>query len=165
MRIRAALAAAPLLVGLGACDVPTPLAPAEPIGEVPTWGVDFATPSQQPSSLLGPGAATLGNTGMPAGTLSPGATGDWSGGDPTLGKGVWTALCARCHGDDGNGGALPGGARVPPLSDPAWQASADDRQIARSIMLGKGAMPSFMNQGLDRPKLAGLVAHIRSLKK
>lgn len=154
---------------LGGCDVPTPLAPAEPIGEVPIWGEDFQTPSQQPSSMLGAGGGTagggLGNTGLPAGTQSPGDTGSWSGGDPAVGKGVWVSMCARCHGENGEGGMVPGGAKVPSLADAAWQASIEDRQIARSVMLGKGAMPSFMNQGLDKPKLQGVVAYIRTLKK
>lgn len=176
MKRRALLASLPLaavLAGLlAACDVPTPLAPAEPIGEVPVWGEDFATPSQQPSSLLGEGGGAaggpgggLGNTGLPAGTQSPGDTGSWSGGDPTVGKAVWLSMCARCHGENGEGGVVPGGAKVPALADPAWQASVEDRQIARSVMLGKGAMPSFMSQGLDRAKLQGVVAYVRSLKK
>lgn len=150
-----------------ACDVPTPLAPAEPIGEVPRWGEDFATPAEQPSSMLGAGGAPgqLGNTGLPAGTQSPGDTGSWSGGDAELGKVVWVSMCATCHGANGEGGAVPGGAKVPALSDPAWQASVEDRQIARTVMIGKGAMPSFMNQGLDKPKLMGVVAYVRKLKR
>ena len=35
--------------------------------------------------------------------------------------------------------------------------------MARGIALGKGAMPSFM-QDLDRDKLAAVIAHIRTLK-
>jgi mono/diheme cytochrome c family protein len=154
-----------LAVPSAACDVPTPLAPAEPIGEVPNWGEGFATPTEQPSSLLGSGSGQLGNTGLPAGTQSPGDTGSWSGGDPALGKGLFVALCARCHGENGEGGQVPGGAKVPSLADAQWQASVEDRQIARTVMLGKGAMPSFMKEGLDKPKLAGIVAYIRSLKK
>jgi mono/diheme cytochrome c family protein len=81
-----------------------------------------------------------------------------------LGKVVWTAMCARCHGDTGEGGMQPGGVKVPALSDPAVQAALTDKQMARSIALGKGAMPSFMRE-LDKPKLSGVIAHIRSLKK
>ena len=66
------------------CDVPMPLAPAEPVGEPPTWGDSFALPAEQPPSLLGAG---LGNSGLPAGTVSPGDTGDWSGGDAVSGHG------------------------------------------------------------------------------
>ena len=144
------------------CNVPTPLAQAEPIGEVPKWGDGFATPTEAPASMLGNG---MGNTGLPAGTKSPGDTGSWSGGDAALGKGIFTAMCARCHGDNGEGGAIPGGARATALSDAKWQASVEDRQIARAVMLGKGAMPSFMKEGLDKPKLMGIVAYIRTLKK
>ncbi len=152
------------------CDVPTPLAPAEPIGTPPNWGETFATPTEHAGgSMLAPpqpGTASpeLGNTGLPAGTQSPGDTGEWSGGDVALGKVVWTAMCARCHGDSGEGGMQPGGVKVPPLSDAAVQSALSDKQMARSIALGKGAMPSFMRE-LDKPKLSGVIAHIRSLKK
>lgn len=163
-----------------ACDVPTPLAPAEPIGELPTWGDSFAVPTEQPASMLG-GKATdadapkdgapsdgaakdLGNTGLPATTQSPGDTGDWGGGDLALGKAVWTAMCAQCHGASGEGGQVPGGAKVPALADAAVQSALSDKQMARSIALGKGAMPSFMRD-LDKAKLSGVIAHIRSFKK
>jgi cytochrome c553 len=154
------------------CDVPTPLAPAEPIGAIPNWGESFATPTEHAGGSMlappqpgAPAAGTeLGNTGLPAGTQSPGDTGEWSGGDPALGKGVWVAMCARCHGDSGEGGMQPGGVKVPALSDAGVQAALTDKQMARSIALGKGAMPSFMRE-LDKPKLSGVIAHIRSLKK
>lgn len=154
-----------------ACDVPTPLAPAEPIGEVPTWGDSFALPAEQAPSLLG-GPATdadaakpgLGNSGLPAGTASPGDTGEWSSGDAALGKGIWIAMCAQCHGASGEGGQVPGGAKVPALADAAVQSALSDKQMARSIALGKGAMPSFMRD-LDKPKLSGVIAHIRTLKR
>ena len=164
-----------IAVTVGGCDVPTPLAPAEPIGEVPTWGDSFAVPTAQPPSLLGGPAtdadapktdgAPLGNTGLPAGTTSPGDTGDWSGGDLALGKAVWTAMCVQCHGQNGEGGQVPGGgAKIPALADAAVQSALSDKQMARSIALGKGAMPSFMRD-LDKAKLSGVIAHIRSLKK
>jgi mono/diheme cytochrome c family protein len=161
----------PLVVG--GCDVPTPLAPAEPIGTFPTWGADFATPAQQPRSLMGTGlGGAPGDAPAPSsapasgseatsstGQAMPGAIKSFSGGDPALGKGLYVALCARCHGDGGDGGALPGGVVVPPLRGSAL----DDRAMARSIALGKGAMPSFMND-LDRDKLAAVIAYIRTLR-
>ena len=154
------------LLLLAGCNVPTPLAPAEPIGEMPKWGDGFALPKELPGdSKLGP---HMGNTDLPAGTKSPGAVGAdvFSGGDPALGKAVYTALCTRCHGDNGEGGALPGGAGMATaFADPKWQVGIEDRQIARTVMLGKGAMPSFMKEGLDKPKLAGVVAYIRTLNR
>ena len=159
-----------LLAASSGCDIPMPLSPAEPIGEVPTWGDSFAVPAEQAPSLLG-GPATnadaapgLGNTGLPAGTQSPGDTGDWAGGDVVLGKNIWIAMCAQCHGAEGEGGQVPGGAKVPALADAAVQSLLSDKQMARSIALGKGTMPSFMRD-LDKAKLSGVIAHIRSLKK
>ena len=157
--LRALLTLVPLAL-LGACEVATPLAPAEPIGTFPTWGEDFNTPKEQPASALGmPPDATPSSTG--AGM--PGEIKNFDGGDVNLGKGIYTTLCARCHGDGGEGGALPGGIAVPAFSDAKWQANMTDKQMARSIALGKGAMPSFMND-LDRDKLAAVIAYVRTLK-
>ncbi len=149
------------LLALAACDLPTPMAPAEPIGELPRWGEGFTVPRAAPASALGGGG---GGTAPTSGMAKPGDTGDWSGGDANLGKGVYVALCARCHGNLGEGGALPDGKPVSALADPAWQAKVSDKEIARTIVLGKDAMPSFMGE-LDRPKLAGVVAYIRTLKQ
>lgn len=167
-RLSAALLAVAATALLGACEVPTPLAPAEPIGTFPNWGADFATPAEQPRSLMGaglggaPGEAPAPGTGGDAsstGQAMPGAIKSFSGGDAVLGKGIYVALCARCHGDTGDGGALPGGVVVPPLKG----TKLEDGPMARTIALGKGAMPSFMND-LDRDKLAAVIAHIRTLK-
>lgn len=158
------------VVGVGlasaGCNVPTPLAPAEPIGEFPTWGADFATPKEQPASMLAnPGASPHegGNTSS-AGASMPGAIKSFSGGDVVAGKGIYTTLCARCHGATGEGGALPGGVAVTAFNDAKFQDSLTDAQMARSIALGKGGMPSFMKD-LDRDKLAAVIAYIRTLKK
>ena len=94
----------------------------------------------------------------------PGALKSFSGGDAVLGKGIYTQLCARCHGDAGDGGALPGGVVVPAFSDAKLQDARTDAQLARAIALGKGQMPSFMNE-LDRDKLAAVIAYVRTLKK
>jgi mono/diheme cytochrome c family protein len=147
-----------LSLAVAGCDLPTPMAPAEPIGEVPKWGEGFGVPKQAPASALG-GSQDPGEAAK-----SPGDTGDWSGGDATLGKGVWIAMCARCHGDNGEGGAMPDGKPVLALNDPAWQEKTSDRLIARAIALGKEPMPSFMKE-LDRAKLQGVVAYIRTLKR
>ena len=166
------------LPGLGACEVSTPLAPAEPIGEFPTWGEDFNTPREQPASLLGTGldgppagpagtGGTGGGTGGDAsstGAAMPGAIKNFSGGDVVLGRAIYTTLCARCHGAAGEGGGLPGGIAVPAFSDARFQDSLTDAQMARGIALGKGAMPAFMND-LDRDKLAAVIAYSRTLKK
>lgn len=153
------LSIALLMLAATGCELPTPMAPAEPIGEYPKWGEGFAVPKEAPASALGGGGGTGGEA-----PKSPGETGDWTGGDATLGKGVWVAMCARCHGDSGEGGAMPDGKPVAALNDAAWQEKTSDRQMARAIALGKEPMPSFMAE-LDRAKLSGVVAYIRTLKK
>jgi mono/diheme cytochrome c family protein len=172
MRVVATALVLPVVVAVGVvsggCNVPTPLAPAEPIGAFPTWGEGFATPQQQPRSALGPGlGAPAGDDGTAtssAGQAMPGAVKDFSGGDPVVGKGIYVALCARCHGADGEGGALPGNVVVPALADAALQARLTDAQMARSIALGKNAMPSFRAE-LDRDKLAAVIAYVRGWRK
>ncbi|MDP2342572.1 MAG: cytochrome c [Deltaproteobacteria bacterium] len=154
---------APLAFVIVGCEVATPLAPAEPIGTFPTWGEDFNTPKEQPASALGMPTAPTDGTASSTGAAMPGELKSFDGGDVNLGKGIYTTLCARCHGAGGEGGALPGGIAVPAFNDAKWHANMTDKQMARSIALGKGAMPSFMND-LDRDKLAAVIAFVRTLK-
>jgi mono/diheme cytochrome c family protein len=166
-RVLSSLVLCAHVVVVGGCDVPTPLAPAEPIGELPNWGADFATPAQQqPSALGGPmmGGPMSGGATSSTGQAMPGAIKSFSGGDVNVGKGVYQALCARCHGAAGEGGALPGNVAVPAVANAAVQDALSDAQMARSIALGKGAMPSFRSE-LNRDQLAGVIAFIRTLKK
>ena len=72
---------------------------------------------------------------------------------------VWDSLCAGCHGLAGKGNGPMGaslGARN--LSDPRWQASMSDDQIASSILHGRGRMPAF---SLPPETIKGLVRLIR----
>jgi mono/diheme cytochrome c family protein len=156
-------------VALSGCEVPTPLAQAEPIGTVPQWGADFTAPAEQPRSALAgalsgapPGAepTAVSSTGQ----SMPGAVKSFSDGDVAVGKGVYQALCARCHGAAGEGGALPGNVVVPSFADGSLQAKLTDAQLARSIALGKGAMPPFRDE-LNRDQLAGVIAYLRTLKR
>lgn len=82
--------------------------------------------------------------------------------------------CAVCHGDTG-GGDGPGGSALTPkprnFTDAAWQGSAKDEDIKKSIIEGgaavgkSAAMPG--NPDLrGKPALAdALVKHIRGMKK
>ncbi len=162
--VAATLAGSLAVLVAGGCEVPTPLAPAEPIGTFPEWGADFATPSQQPQSALGAGMGGPSTATSSTGQAMPGAVKSFSGGDASVGKGVYQALCARCHGAAGEGGALPGNVAVPALADAGLQGRLDDAQMARAIALGKGAMPSFRTE-LNRDQLAGVIAYIRTLKR
>ena len=69
---------------------------------------------------------------------------------------VYLANCARCHGQDGQGGVGPklaGGAVVSAFPDPADQI--------RLIEDGEGLMPSFKGK-LSRTEIEDVVAYTRT---
>ena len=168
------------LVVVGAssgCEQPNPLLPAEPIGEVPKWGQDFAQePKAAGDSLLGDGSAGGPEGPVPTGPsdveqkggsavpgANPMAKEKWGGGSAANGKSVFLTHCAMCHGPDGRGGQKMG-MNVPTLRDPGWHNRVDDNHIASTVAHGKGAMPSFMGK-LDKTQMNDLVAFVRSLKR
>jgi cytochrome c oxidase cbb3-type subunit 3 len=76
---------------------------------------------------------------------------------------TWSSLCSGCHGRIGEGNGPMGaamGARN--LSDPRWQATITDDQIASSILRGKGRMPAF---SLPSDTIKGLVGLIRGRQR
>ena len=69
---------------------------------------------------------------------------------------VYLANCARCHGQDGQGGVGPklaGGAVVSAFPDPADQI--------RLVEDGEGSMPSFKGK-LSRAQIEDVVAYTRT---
>lgn len=159
------------------CEMPSPQAPAQPIGEYPNWGQNFAKPEATaggtdsllsgtgPAPSNAPNQAALSGGG---GSTTPNmkntfSAEDWANGDPELGRQVFLNQCARCHGANGKGGELPGIGTVPTLADAAWQQRVTEKDIASTIAHGKGAMPSFMGK-LEKSELAGVIAYIRTLK-
>lgn len=80
------------------------------------------------------------------------------------GAALFKSKCAMCHGIDGSGDT-PMGKKLAlkPLGSPDVQKLTDD-QIGRTIIKGKGKMPSFDGK-LAAPQVKVLVAHVRSLKK
>ncbi len=57
---------------------------------------------------------------------------------------AWRSNCVPCHGVIGRGDGPKGiPVKARNLTDPAWQESATDEQIATSIRQGKGEMPKF----------------------
>jgi len=74
---------------------------------------------------------------------------------------TWRQNCTRCHGmlgrGDGPQGAMTGARN---LSDPAWQASVTDAQIATAITKGKGRMPHFP---LPAATVTGLIRLVRMM--
>jgi hypothetical protein len=67
--------------------------------------------------------------------------------------------CATCHGQLGRGDGPQGPmVKARDLSDPAWQASVSDAQIADTILRGRGRMPPFP---LPPATIDGLVHLVR----
>ena len=90
----------------------------------------------------------------------------WSArpGDAKRGRLGYTANCARCHGENGEGKDAPA------LANPSLLATAGDGYLTATIIRGRGqtAMPHFGETAKDHPALgpdqvADIVAYLRSL--
>jgi mono/diheme cytochrome c family protein len=76
---------------------------------------------------------------------------------------TWRQQCTTCHGASGKGdGQMGPMVKAPDLTDGVWQASVSDADMAARIKEGKNRMPKF---DLPAPVIAGLVAHVRSLRR
>lgn len=74
---------------------------------------------------------------------------------------AWGQNCTPCHGELGRGDGPRGPMlKATNLSDPAWQSSRTDQEIAASIKLGKGAMPAF---NLPDVTIVNLVSLVRMM--
>jgi mono/diheme cytochrome c family protein len=75
---------------------------------------------------------------------------------------AWSQNCTQCHGQLGRGDGPRGPMlKATNLSDAAWQASVTDEQIATTIKIGRGAMPSFKQ--LPDVTVANLVKLVRMM--
>lgn len=75
---------------------------------------------------------------------------------------AWSQNCTQCHGQLGRGDGPRGPMlKATNLSDPAWQSAVTDEQIAASIKVGRGAMPSFKQ--LPDVTIANLVKLVRMM--
>ncbi len=75
---------------------------------------------------------------------------------------LYRVRCASCHGETGRGDGMgiPPGAQVRDFTDPEWQGSVTDEEIAVVIAQGRGMMPRF-DDSINERGINGLVAHIR----
>ena len=74
---------------------------------------------------------------------------------------AWSQNCTPCHGELGRGDGPRGPMlKATNLSDPAWQQSRTDQDIAKAIKLGKGAMPAF---NLPDTTIVNLVRLVRMM--
>jgi mono/diheme cytochrome c family protein len=71
--------------------------------------------------------------------------------------------CARCHADDGRGGAFSGSdAAIPDFSRSSWHRQRSDAELLVSILDGKGRrMPAFAGK-VSEEQARDLVAFIRT---
>lgn len=81
---------------------------------------------------------------------------DPEAGDLSLGRQLYGANCAACHGPGGQGASVGGGQVAPDVH----QATAVE--VAEAVIVGPGAMPPFR---LDGPELDALVRYVLSLRE
>jgi cytochrome c oxidase cbb3-type subunit 3 len=78
------------------------------------------------------------------------------------GAALFKQKCQMCHGADGKGYAA---LKTPDFTDPKWQASKTDKEIASTIKNGKqGTMMQAFGSQLKDDEIDALVKQIRSLK-
>jgi mono/diheme cytochrome c family protein len=74
---------------------------------------------------------------------------------------IYSANCAKCHGDDGKGNTMSGllsGAQN--FTNSKWQQRTSDATIFEAIQKGPGLMPSFENK-LSGREIDELVNFVR----
>jgi cytochrome c oxidase cbb3-type subunit 3 len=78
---------------------------------------------------------------------------------------VFRTSCLECHDSDGRGEAsrdmLP---KIPDFTDPRWQASRSDDELARSILEGKGKSMPRMRKKLGSVDVRRMVALVRAFQ-
>jgi hypothetical protein len=76
---------------------------------------------------------------------------------------TWRQQCTTCHGTSGKGdGQMGPMVKAPDLTNAQWQAAISDAEMGALIKSGRNRMPKF---DLPDPVIAGLVAHVRSLRE
>jgi high-affinity iron transporter len=82
------------------------------------------------------------------------------------GEGLYARACVACHGPSGaaDGPAAPSLTRLPPdIGTFAWQAERSDAALAKIIRDGIPGTAMPATEDIDARKLAGLVAHLRTV--
>lgn len=77
--------------------------------------------------------------------------------DDATGDEIYTQLCARCHGDDLEGGIGPA------LGPDSNAADESDEFLEFTIVNGRGRMPSF-SSSLDEEQLDRLIGYMREVQ-
>lgn len=83
--------------------------------------------------------------------------------DQPDGAALFKQKCSMCHGADGKGYAA---IKTPDFTDPKWQASKTDKEIATTIKNGKsGTMMKAFGNELKDDEIDALVKQVRSFGK
>ena len=130
------------------------------------WGAPLEAENIEPlvaylATIHGPAAgpyrvATLSAEGAAA-AIAPQPDGPFAGGNAGRGKATYHELCAACHGEDARGAEMGVG-----LADRPVLYRATD--FARVVRLGRGRMPAFRDQDAPEPRIADVLAHLRTLR-
>lgn len=77
------------------------------------------------------------------------------------GEVLYQANCARCHGEDADGGRVPDGPLAPSLVS---RTGPSDQLLIDIVKRGRGLnMPSWQNQ-LDEAEIVSIIDFVRSLQ-
>ncbi len=97
-------------------------------------------------------------------------------GDAARGKQLYLDRCARCHGENGQGGegtgvtfSRPRALEImpPALNNPGFLKAADDQMIKHTLMEGREGTPmrSYREQGLSEQEIDDIVSYVRSFEQ
>ncbi len=79
---------------------------------------------------------------------------------------IFARSCAPCHGKEGEPNAVFAKQGVRSFKDAAWQKTATEAQIEKSIREGKkGTMMASFEKQFSAEEIKGLAAYIRTLGK
>jgi mono/diheme cytochrome c family protein len=103
----------------------------------------------------GPYRVTTPSPADAAAAIAPQPDGRFAGGNAGRGKTTYHELCATCHAEDARGAELGVG-----LADrPLLYRATDFAGIVRS---GRGRMPAFREQDVPDPRIADVLAFLRT---
>ncbi len=83
-------------------------------------------------------------------------------GDVAVGREIYEASCAECHGLDGKGTVKANTRRID-MTSPIWHARFRDGELAKQIREGKP--PAMPTHALSNEQMADVVAFVRSLRR
>lgn len=90
----------------------------------------------------------------------------FAGNSAVTGKAIYTAHCATCHGEQGDG-KVPvrgGGSPPPDFTDPAFWKGKTDSFLVHVIVNGLGTMPPW-DETLSPRNIEDVLSYIKTFRK